>query len=305
MTEINEGELNSTGAAAYAEAQPQAVPEKYAGFWIRCLALNIDSIVLLFGGFMLGIVLGLLAFKGPMTTWIGAAFGAGYMIWMHGTYGQTLGKMAFNLKVVQTSGEPISYETALVRWLGTFASLFLLGIGYLMAGFRSDKRGLHDLIAGTKVIYVGKPNKVLVVIMAFMIFLIPFGIIAAVALPKFAGLANKSKEGATKGALSTLRSATQVYYGDTEGQFPTDDLSSLTVNAKYLSAIPVLKLPGTGHPETSEVRAITESDGESLDVFKSDTGKWLYMADKTSKDWGTIVVDCTHKDSGGRPWNQF
>jgi uncharacterized RDD family membrane protein YckC len=27
----------------------------------------------------------------------------------------------------------------------------LLGIGYLMAGLRTDKRALHDLLAGTRV----------------------------------------------------------------------------------------------------------------------------------------------------------
>jgi uncharacterized RDD family membrane protein YckC len=30
-------------------------------------------------------------------------------------------------------------------------SAVLFGIGYLMAGLRSDKRALHDLIAGTRV----------------------------------------------------------------------------------------------------------------------------------------------------------
>jgi uncharacterized RDD family membrane protein YckC/type II secretory pathway pseudopilin PulG len=303
MTEMNEGEqvLNQAG---YTGEQPQAVPEKYAGFWIRGLALCLDSIVLGFGGVILGAVLAILAVNPSMPTLTGTALGAVYIIYLHGAYGQTLGKMAFNIKVVQTTGEPVSYETSFVRWLGSFASLFLLGIGYLMAGFRSDKRGLHDLIAGTKVVYVGKPNTLLVVIMAFMLFLLPFGIIAAVALPGLAGLANKSKEGVTKGGLSSLRVAAQVYYGDAEGQFPAD-LSSLTVNSKYLTAIPVLKLPGTGHPDTAEVRVITESDGENLSVFKSDTGKWLYMADKKSKDWGTVVVDCDHKDSGGKTWNEY
>ena len=46
-----------------------------------------------------------------------------------------------------------------------------------------------------------------------MIVVAIIGILAAIAIPKFANLINKSKEGATKGALSTVRSAIQVYYG--------------------------------------------------------------------------------------------
>ncbi|MDO8803687.1 MAG: RDD family protein [Elusimicrobiota bacterium] len=305
MTELTEGEQNLNQAAPAAE-QPQAVPEKCAGFWIRCLALTLDSIVLFIGGLLIGVVLQLLSAGTSMGALIGGAFGAAYIIWMHGTYGQTLGKMAFKIKVLQTTNEPITYGTAFVRWLGTFPSMILLGIGYLMVGFRSDKRGLHDLMAGTKVIYVGKPSMILAGFMAFLLFLLPVaGVIAALAIPKMAELANKAKEGATKGALASLRSSLQVYYGDAEGQFPADNLASLTVNAKYIPEIPVLKLPGTGHPDTAEVVVITESDGENLTVFRADTGKWLYMADKKSKDWGTLIIDCNHKDTKGKMWNEY
>ena len=53
-----------------------------------------------------------------------------------------------------------------------------------------------------------------------MIVVAIIGILAAIAIPKFADLINKSKEGATKAGLSSLRSALQVYYGDNEGRFP-------------------------------------------------------------------------------------
>ena len=96
-----------------------------------------------------------------------------------------------------------------------------------------------------------------------MIVVAIIGILAAIAIPKFADLINKSKEGATKGSLSSVRSAIQVYYGDNEGWFPIDSLVVLTTNAKYLNEIPVAKLPGTGHADAATV-ANAVSDGGNL-----------------------------------------
>src|SRR5438105_2253414 len=75
-----------------------------------------------------------------------------------------------------------------------------------------------------------------------MIVVAIIGILAAIAIPKFASLLRKSNEGSTKGNLASLRSALSVYYGDMEGQYPADPVS-LTVNGKYLSAIPEGKTP--------------------------------------------------------------
>src|SRR5436190_656992 len=62
-----------------------------------------------------------------------------------------------------------------------------------------------------------------------MIVVAIIGILAAVAIPKFANLIRKSQEGSTKGNLGSLRSAISIYYGDMEGQYP-GDLNSLTVD---------------------------------------------------------------------------
>jgi len=77
-----------------------------------------------------------------------------YYVWMHGRWGQTLGKMALGMKVVRTDGDPLGYGGAFLRWLGSLFSAVILMIGYLMAGLRSDKRALHDLVAGSRVAYV-------------------------------------------------------------------------------------------------------------------------------------------------------
>jgi uncharacterized RDD family membrane protein YckC len=68
--------------------------------------------------------------------------------------GATPGKKFVNIKIVDAStlGE-IKNKQALTRSLGYIASTLILLIGFFMVAFRSDKRGLHDLLAGTVVIY--------------------------------------------------------------------------------------------------------------------------------------------------------
>lgn len=68
------------------------------------------------------------------------------------------------------------------------------------------------------------------------------GILAAIAIPQFADMVTKSKEGAIKGNLGALRTAVSVYYGDTEGVYPTD-LSVLTSGGKYLHSVPLIHIP--------------------------------------------------------------
>jgi uncharacterized RDD family membrane protein YckC len=66
----------------------------------------------------------------------------------------SLGKLALDMEViVLKSGNPPSFMTVFLReTLGKPVGAILIMIGYIMAMFRSDKRGLHDLIAGTQVI---------------------------------------------------------------------------------------------------------------------------------------------------------
>ncbi|MBP9699558.1 MAG: type II secretion system protein [Elusimicrobia bacterium] len=46
------------------------------------------------------------------------------------------------------------------------------------------------------------------------------GLLASIALPKFANLIDKSREAALKGSLGSLRSALEIYYADNEGIYP-------------------------------------------------------------------------------------
>lgn len=59
-----------------------------------------------------------------------------------------------NLRVVTETGEKLTLFNVIYReTIGRFLCSFFGGIGYIMAGIDGQKRGLHDMICGTRVIY--------------------------------------------------------------------------------------------------------------------------------------------------------
>ena len=137
-------------------------------------------------------------------------------------------------------------------------------------------------------------------LLELMIVVAIIGILAAISIPKFATLVDKSREGYTKGVLATMRTAISVYYSDNEGVYPVDDLSSLLVNGKYLNEIPVVKIPLT--PHRNSVKIVTPASETAL---ISDTGGWAYSNTTTDFEWGHLAVNCNHQDSAGNNWSNF
>jgi len=134
---------------------------QYAGFWVRVAATILD-------GFILGI---------PITIFVSALFGwewytggeasgradfVNLVLWVAVTTafwvnwdGKTPGKKIMGIKIVTYPGRrEFGYGKALLRYLlGYTVSALLLGLGFVLVAFQKDKRGLHDLIAGTCVVY--------------------------------------------------------------------------------------------------------------------------------------------------------
>ena len=127
-----------------------------------------------------------------------------------------------------------------------------------------------------------------------MIVVAIIGILAAIAIPKFAELIRKSSEGASKGNLGAVRSALSIYYGDMEGQYPAD-LPALTVSGKYLSAIPVAKAPNY-HADSSAVVDQT---------LANDAAGWSYNDTVGNANFGTLWVNCTHTDTKSSIWTSY
>jgi uncharacterized RDD family membrane protein YckC len=76
-----------------------------------------------------------------------------YDVLLNGRFGATIGKMAIGARIVLWDGSPIGYRRAALRWLAARVSDLFCFAGYVPIAVRADKRALHDLLAGTRVIY--------------------------------------------------------------------------------------------------------------------------------------------------------
>ena len=130
-----------------------------------------------------------------------------------------------------------------------------------------------------------------------MIVVAIIGILAAIAIPKFAELIRKSSEGASKGNLGALRSAMSIYYGDMEGSYPAN-VAALTIGGKYLTVIPPAKAPNY-HADGSAVVLLTAA------ANPSDAGGWYYNDQTTNANIGNTLVNCTHTDTKGTVWTGY
>lgn len=134
----------------------------YAGFWIRFVAKFIDGIILAIIQWIIVLPLGIIS--SPTTTasgftmmmalqqLIGIVFPACYTTFFIGKFRATPGKIACRLQVVMPDGGHVSYVRALGRNFAEYISALILLIGYIMAGFDSEKRALHDRICSTRVV---------------------------------------------------------------------------------------------------------------------------------------------------------
>ncbi|TLS39105.1 RDD family protein [Pseudalkalibacillus caeni] len=134
---------------------------RYAGFWMRFWAYLLDLIVIgsinriIINPFIKGLDFpwGEPDFLPIQAILTGIVF-YGYFVLMTKFFQQTLGKMAFGLKVVGKNNTPLDWPTVLFReFIGRFISKFILFVGYIVTAFTSEKQGLHDIFADTLVIH--------------------------------------------------------------------------------------------------------------------------------------------------------
>jgi uncharacterized RDD family membrane protein YckC len=76
-----------------------------------------------------------------------------YFAYSWAASGKTLGMAALGVKVVSADGADASARQAVIRTLAFPLSFLLLGLGFLGIVVQRDRRALHDLIAGTAVVY--------------------------------------------------------------------------------------------------------------------------------------------------------
>ncbi|MFF2481217.1 RDD family protein [Paenibacillus sp. NPDC058071] len=122
-----------------------------AGFWIRLGANLLD-------GLIIGLPIYLFA-KGIGTDYVEDVLSGLYALLLPVFWqGYTVGKRICGIKICKLDGSPPGIGTMLLRNLvAGLIYTITFGIAVIvsafMIGLRDDKRGLHDFIAGTKVVY--------------------------------------------------------------------------------------------------------------------------------------------------------
>ncbi|HTS29395.1 MAG TPA: RDD family protein [Bryobacteraceae bacterium] len=156
------------------EGVAPGAPAPYAGFWVRFVAWLIDGIILMVAGSivqfaLLGSMTSLRqpspgagvpeALGGAMLAMLGAVFlvdmviGCSYeAFFVSSSLCATPGKLALELKVLRPNGARLGLGRAVGRYFAKRLNTMTAGVGYVMAAFDSEKRGLHDLICDTRVV---------------------------------------------------------------------------------------------------------------------------------------------------------
>lgn len=143
---------------------PQDLRGDHAGFASRFIAFVVDCVlsiavfelVLAASSFAASVLTGTSIHWNRGDTWVVLAFFAWEFVyyayfWTAG--GKTPGMMLLGVQVVGQDGSHVGTRRGLVRTLAFPLSFLLLGLGFLGILLGRDRRALHDVIAGTAVVY--------------------------------------------------------------------------------------------------------------------------------------------------------
>jgi uncharacterized RDD family membrane protein YckC len=76
-----------------------------------------------------------------------------YFAYSWGAFGKTIGMALLGVRVVRSNGADLDARRATVRTLAFPLSFLIFGLGFAGILVQRDRRALHDLIAGTAVVY--------------------------------------------------------------------------------------------------------------------------------------------------------
>jgi len=153
-----------------------------------------------------------------------------------------------------------------------------------------------------------------------MIVVAIIGILAAIAIPKFAQMLEKSREGATKGNMGALHSAIAIYQGDSLGQIPNNllDWFSTGGSIAYIDNIPPVRATGKNTKNTlasynspagnGVVQTALSTGSPSIFVASTSSTGWIYDdgGDTYSNNAkGYIYINSTILDSMGASYTTY
>jgi uncharacterized RDD family membrane protein YckC len=145
-------------------AARESLQGHYAGFASRFLAFAVDVVVITAGAilvlaainFVASIVTGKSTDFSRADIWVVIgylAWGFVYFVQGWGLNGRTVGMGLFGVQVLTDEGEDVSGRRAVLRTLAFPLSFLILGLGFLGILLGDRRRALHDVIAGTVVVY--------------------------------------------------------------------------------------------------------------------------------------------------------
>lgn len=156
-------------------AQSQSSTYFVSGFWRRLAAAGLDlGIILPIAGLLCWVAGSITGLSLPPSrlrgldfwldlllasdsTLIGAlgltlSIAATYSLIFHISLGHTLGMRVLKLRIIDVYGDAPAMPRALLRTLGYVLCVATVGLGFIWIAFDSEKRGLHDWLAGTYVV---------------------------------------------------------------------------------------------------------------------------------------------------------
>jgi uncharacterized RDD family membrane protein YckC/Tfp pilus assembly protein PilE len=218
----------------------ESVPVKYAGFWVRYVAITVDSIIVGVSTILLSFILSFCASVIGINATVALLLiniitilaGLSYYILMTHYKQATLGKMLVGIVVKSDDLQKLTLKKVLLREIvGKLLSSLTFSIGYLMAAFTAKKQGLHDIIAHSVVVYKDPTKKkgagfiLAVIVTCFTPLLIVFLMFSVV----LASLNNTRTEG-SEATIRSLMSQTgifmEIYAGENNTYSTADDCSS-------------------------------------------------------------------------------
>ena len=147
----------ATDAPATLEGAAANVASRATAFFVDVLAINV---LFALGGAVVERILGLLVghpvslvdsellYRAAFVAW-----GFLYLAYPLAVAGRTFGMSVLGLRALAVDGRDLSPGRAVVRVLVFPLSFLLFGLGFALIVVRRDHRALHDLIAGSSVVY--------------------------------------------------------------------------------------------------------------------------------------------------------
>ncbi|MGY0694914.1 RDD family protein [Virgibacillus sp. FSP13] len=134
---------------------------KPAGFWIRFLANMVDGVFTLVIGLIIALLVNDHVFFNYSLENTSRSEDAANLIYFvifviiftGSKFRGSPGKMVCKIQVLNKDMTQISLLKSLGRGFAYVISAIPLMVGYMMAGWNEEKKALHDIICGTRVVY--------------------------------------------------------------------------------------------------------------------------------------------------------